>query len=52
MTVKEEIALADRRRFVLNAAQWAQFIELIDRPTTEKPALRRLLTELSALEKQ
>jgi uncharacterized protein (DUF1778 family) len=46
-----EIALSRRTRFVLNAAEWEKFVEILDRPTTENPALRRLLTEPSALER-
>ncbi len=52
MTIEEEIALADHTRFFLNAEEWAQFIEMLDRPATECPELRRLLTEPSVLEKQ
>jgi uncharacterized protein (DUF1778 family) len=46
-----EIALSMRARFVLNAEDWNRFVELLDRPVTEDPALRRLLTEPSALER-
>lgn len=37
-------------RFVLNDEDWNKFVELLDRPVTENPALHRLLTETSALE--
>jgi uncharacterized protein (DUF1778 family) len=46
-----EIALSRRTRFVLNADEWNKFVALLDQPTTEIPALRRLLTEPSALER-
>jgi uncharacterized protein (DUF1778 family) len=46
-----DIALSQRTRFVLNAEDWSKFVELLDRPATEDPALRRLLTEPSALER-
>ena len=46
-----EIALSRRNHFVLNAENWDKFVELLDRPATENPALRRLLTEPSALER-
>jgi uncharacterized protein (DUF1778 family) len=46
-----EIALSLRTRFVLNAEDWNKFVELLDRPATENHALRRLLTEPSALER-
>ena len=46
-----EIALSLRTRFVLNAEDWNKFVELLDRPATENPALRRLLIEPSALER-
>ena len=46
-----EIALSRRNHFILNAENWDKFVELLDRPATENPALRRLLTEPSALER-
>jgi uncharacterized protein (DUF1778 family) len=46
-----EIALSQRTRFVLDGEDWDRFVELLDRPVTEIPALRRLLTEPSALER-
>jgi uncharacterized protein (DUF1778 family) len=46
-----EIALSRRTLFVLEDAQWDKFVEILDRPTTEIPALRRLLTRPSALER-
>jgi uncharacterized protein (DUF1778 family) len=46
-----EIALSQRTRFILDAEQWDKFVGLLDQPVTEIPALRRLLTEPSALER-
>jgi uncharacterized protein (DUF1778 family) len=45
------IALSRRTRFVLDSERWDKFVELLDQPVTEIPALRRLLTEPSALER-
>ncbi len=50
MTTEEEIALADRTRFILDDEQWSQFIEMLDRLVTENPALHSILTEPSVLE--
>lgn len=36
-------ALADRRRFELNEAQWEAFEAALDRPVQDKPRLRNLL---------
>ena len=38
-------ALADRRSFGLNAAQWKQFIAALDAPPKPLPRLKRLLEE-------
>ena len=38
-------ALADRRSFGLNAAQWKAFIAALDAPTRPLPRLERLLKE-------
>jgi uncharacterized protein (DUF1778 family) len=46
-----EIALSRRTRFVLSEEQWDKFVEMLDRPTSENPALRHLMTEPSALER-
>lgn len=46
-----EQALADQRRFSLNAEQWNAFVAALDRPVQPKPRLRRLFTEPSVLEK-
>lgn len=36
-------ALADRRRFILDEAQWQAFQEALDHPVQEKPRLKKLL---------
>ncbi len=36
-------ALADRKRFVLDDHQWAEFEKELDRPVHDKPRLRELL---------
>ncbi|HKO04072.1 MAG TPA: DUF1778 domain-containing protein [Candidatus Acidoferrales bacterium] len=38
-------ALADRRTFVLSAAQWKEFLAALDAPPRPLPRLRRLLEE-------
>lgn len=38
-------ALADRRTFVLNAAQWKAFMAALDAPPRPLPRLKRLLKE-------
>jgi uncharacterized protein (DUF1778 family) len=43
-------ALADRRIFPLDDAQWRAFQAALDRPITPKPGLARLLSEPSAIE--
>lgn len=35
--------LADRRKFVLNDAQWQEFQEALDRPVQSKSRLKKLL---------
>ena len=42
-------ALADRRQFVLDAAQWQAFQQALDRPVQAKPRLKKLLREPGAL---
>jgi uncharacterized protein (DUF1778 family) len=42
--------LAERRTFVLPPEQWDAFVALLDQPATDKPRLRRLLTEPSILD--
>jgi uncharacterized protein (DUF1778 family) len=46
-----EIALSARTRFVLDSERWSKFIDLLERPVTDKPALRKLLTQPSVLER-
>ena len=43
-------ALADRRRFELNEAQWEAFHIALDRPVQAKPRLKKLLTEPGILD--
>lgn len=42
-------ALADRRYFLLDEAQWRVFQEALDRPAVAKPRLQSLLTEPGVL---
>ena len=42
--------LADRRRFELNATDWASFSELLDRPAQVPEGLRDLFSKPSAFE--
>jgi len=42
--------LAERRLFRLDEAQWGRFIKALDRPTSAKPRLRKLMQTPSALE--
>jgi uncharacterized protein (DUF1778 family) len=46
-----EIALSQRSRFVLDSNRWSKFIELLERPAAAKPALKKLLSRPSALER-
>ena len=50
-TTAAENVLADRTRVRLPAEQWTEFVELLDRPTLDKPRLRGLLTEPSVLDR-
>jgi uncharacterized protein (DUF1778 family) len=45
-----EDVLADRRRFVLAAPEWAAFHAALDRPPRDLPRLRRLLASPSVLD--
>ena len=45
-----ERVLADRTRFVLDEAQWNDFVEALDRPPRENPRLARLFAEPSVFE--
>ena len=42
-------ALADRRHFTLNEAQWQAFEQALDRPVQAKPRLKKLLNEPGVL---
>jgi uncharacterized protein (DUF1778 family) len=42
--------LADRTRFVLEDAQWRQFVEVLDRPPQENPGLTKLFATPSIFE--
>jgi uncharacterized protein (DUF1778 family) len=42
--------LINRKVFALDDEQWQSFQNVLDSPTTDKPALRRLLTEPSVFE--
>ena len=42
--------LPDRRRFDLDAGQWAAFQAALDTPAADSPRLRRLLREPSVFE--
>lgn len=43
-------ALADRRHFALNDAQWQAFHQALDRPVQTKPRLKKLLSTPGVLE--
>lgn len=43
------LTLADRRRFVLGAAEWQAFQAALDRPVQSKSRLKKLLRESGAL---
>jgi uncharacterized protein (DUF1778 family) len=49
--IEAEIALSQRTRFVLDSERWSKFIDLLERPVTTKPALKKLLREPSVLER-
>jgi uncharacterized protein (DUF1778 family) len=42
---KAEETLADQTRFVLNDAQWKEYMEALDRPPRKMPRLRKLFAE-------
>lgn len=44
---RAEEALADRRAFVLDPAQWEAFVAALDAPPSARPRLRKLLDEPS-----
>ena len=47
-----EVALADQRHFNLPADTFDEFVAALDRPTNAIPALRKLFSEPSILERQ
>jgi len=46
-----EHTIADKRLFLLNDKQWEEFCAILDRPSQEKPNLKRLLSTRSVFEK-
>jgi uncharacterized protein (DUF1778 family) len=46
-----ELELAEEKEFSLPPAQWQAFLVALDKPTEPTPALRRLLTEPSVIER-
>jgi uncharacterized protein (DUF1778 family) len=42
---KAEETLADQTKFVLQEEQWKEFMKALDRPSREKPRLRKLFAE-------
>ena len=50
--VAAEMRLMDRTQFVLSSKEYNDFLRVLDRPVQEKPRLKRLLTEPSALESE
>ena len=47
---RAEETLVERRRFELNAEQWAAFMAALDAPPRDVPRLRRLFQEPSAFD--
>lgn len=48
-TLEAQRALADRRLFRLDSARWQRFVDVLDRPTKEKPRLRQLMKRSTGL---
>lgn len=46
-----EMALADQKHFELGPAQFARFAEALDRPAKVTPALQKLFSEKSVIER-
>ncbi len=46
-----EHVLADRNQFVVDDDAWKHFMAALDRPITDKPRLKRLLSEPSVLDR-
>lgn len=49
--LRAEEALASKRHFEITSAQWEKFTAALDREPQQKPKLRKLMTEKSALER-
>lgn len=49
---RAEQIVADERHFVLPPERWKAFVAALDRPARSRPRLRRLLRELSILERK
>ena len=49
---RAEEALADRQRFGLTAARFAQFMKALDAPVRSMPRARRLLTKPSVFDRK
>ena len=49
--LRAEEVLASKQQFEIKAAEWNQFMRALDRPPQQKPGLRKLLREPSALER-
>lgn len=47
-----ESALIDRRDFSVPEKKWRQFLQLLDRPASVKPRLRRLFSEPTVLDRR
>lgn len=48
--IEAERLLADRTHFVLEPDRWERFVELLDRPPQDNPALRELLSKRSVFD--
>lgn len=48
--VEADRVLADRTRFILDDAQWAEFLNLLDRPAEANPRLAKLFATPSVFE--
>jgi uncharacterized protein (DUF1778 family) len=48
--IEAERVLADRTQFVLDAENWARFVEILDRPPRDKPGLETLFSRPSVFE--
>lgn len=48
--IEAERVLADRTQFVLDAEQWARFVEILDRPPEKKPGLEKLFSQSSVFD--